>query len=447
MNDLLAARSQMAMSLVFHIVFAALGMGMPALMVAAEYRWRRTGDPVYYTLATRWAKGTAILFAVGAVSGTVLSFELGLLWPSFMRVAGAIIGLPFSLEGFAFFTEAIFIGVYLYGWNRVPPRVHLVAGVIVAISGVASAATVVSANAWMNTPTGFRVVDGRMVDIHPVAAMLNPGTLPEVLHMVLAAYAATGLMVAAIHAYLLLGARASAFHRRALSIALLIGGPAAVVQPFSGDISARYVAIWQPTKLAAMEAAFQTERGAPLRIGGVPDVDRRETRGAIVIPDALSLLAFHDPHAVVQGLDAVARDLWPPVWIVHLAFDLMVGLGLYMAAVALWALVLLARGRALAQHPALLRLLVLAGPMGFIAIEAGWTVTEVGRQPWVIYGFLRTRDAVTPMPGLVVPFATFTALYCLLGLTLAWLLSRQILATRADAPLEVPPAAAHQATP
>jgi cytochrome d ubiquinol oxidase subunit I len=195
-----------------------------------------------------------------------------------------------------------------------------------------------------------------------------------------------------------------------------------------------------------MEAVFQTERGAPLRVGGVPDVDRRETRDAIVIPDALSLLAFHDPHAVVQGLDAVARDLWPPVWIVHLAFDLMVGLGLYMAAVALWALILLARRRALAHHPALLRLLVLAGPMGFIAIEAGWTVTEVGRQPWVIYGFLRTRDAVTPMPGLVVPFVTFTALYCLLGLTLAWLLSRQILATRADAPVEVPPAAAHQAT-
>ena len=434
------------MSLVFHIVFAALGIGMPALMVAAEYRWRRTGDPVYYALATRWAKGTAILFAVGAVSGTVLSFELGLLWPSFMRVAGAIIGLPFSLEGFAFFTEAIFIGVYLYGWNRYPSRMHLVAGVIVAISGVASAATVVSANAWMNTPTGFRVVDGRMVDIHPVAAMLNPGALPEVLHMVLAAYAATGLMVAAVHAFLLLGARTSAFHRRALSIALLIGGPAAVVQPFSGDISARYVAIWQPTKLAAMEAAFQTERGAPLRIGGVPDVERRVTPGAVVIPNALSLLAFHDPRAVVQGLDAVARELWPPVWIVHLAFDLMVGLGLYMATVALWALILLARGRPLAEYPALLRMLVLAGPMGFMAIEAGWTVTEVGRQPWVIYGFLRTRDAVTPMPGLVVPFAIFTVLYCLLGVTLAWLLSRQILATRADAPIELPPPAATGAT-
>jgi cytochrome bd ubiquinol oxidase subunit I len=438
MSDLLAARSQMAMSLIFHIVFAALGIGMPALMVAAEYRWQRTGDAVYYALARRWAKGTAILFAVGAVSGTVLSFELGLLWPSFMRVAGAIIGLPFSLEGFAFFTEAIFIGIYFYGWNRVSPRVHIIAGVIVAISGIASAATVVSANAWMNTPTGFHVVAGRIVDVRPVAAMLNPGTAPEVLHMVLAAYAATGLLVAAIHAFLLLGEPRSAFHRHALSIALLIGGPAAIVQPFSGDSSARYVAIWQPTKLAAMEADFESERGAPLRIGGVADLGRRQTRGAIVIPDALSLLAFHDPHALVQGLDAVPRDLWPPVWIVHLAFDLMVGLGLYMAAVAVWALVLLVRRRMLTDHRLLLRLLVCAGPMGFVAIEAGWTVTEVGRQPWVIYGLLRTRDAVTPMPGLVIPFATFTVLYCLLGVILAWLLSRQILATRADEQVEVP---------
>lgn len=438
MGDLLAARSQMGMSLGFHIIFSALGIGMPVLMVAAEYRWRRTGDPTYEALATRWAKGTAILFAVGAVSGTVLSFELGLLWPAFMRAAGPIIGLPFSLEGFAFFAEAIFIGIYLYGWHRVSPRMHLAAGAIVVLAGAVSTLTVVSANAWMNTPTGFRFAAGRFVDIRPIAAMLNPGSGPEILHMLLAAYAATGLLVAAIHAGLLLRDPKSRFHQHALAIALLVGAPAAVLQPISGDISGRYVAHWQPAKLAAMEADFHTQRGAPLEIGGLPDVDRKQLRYALAIPDGLSLLAFHDPHALVRGLDSVPRDDWPPVAVPHVAFDLMVACGLYMALVSLWGVILLARGRALATRPTLLRMLVIGGPLGFIAIEAGWVVTEVGRQPWIIYGLLRTRDAVTPMPGLDVTFAAFSVLYGLLGAILVWLLARQILSTRADGAAAVP---------
>src|SRR5690242_4096772 len=204
MSDFLFARSQMAMSLAFHIIFAALGIGMPLLMAIAEGMHLRTKQPVYLDLCKRWAKGTAILFAVGAVSGTVLSFELGLLWPGFMEHAGAIIGMPFSLEGFAFFTEAIFLGVYLYGWDRISPRAHLAAGWAVAVSGLASAVFVMIANAWMNAPTGFRWVDGRAVDVDPIAAMMNPAAFPEVLHMVLAAYASTGLVVAGIHALRLL---------------------------------------------------------------------------------------------------------------------------------------------------------------------------------------------------------------------------------------------------
>src|SRR5881409_1091671 len=235
MNDLLAARSQMAMSLAFHIVFAAIGIAMPLLMIIAEWQWLRTKDEVYLALAKRWAKGTAILFTVGAVSGTVLSFELGLLWPGFMRYAGAIIGMPFSLEGFAFFTEAIFLGIYLYGWERVSPRAHLAAGAMVAASGAASAAFVVIANAWMNTPVGFRVVDGALMDIDPIAAMRGPAALPETLHMLLAAYAATGFAVAGIHALILLRAPGSTFHRHALGIALVVAVPAAILQPLSGD--------------------------------------------------------------------------------------------------------------------------------------------------------------------------------------------------------------------
>src|SRR2546421_3629574 len=295
MSDFLFARSQMAMSLAFHIVFAALGIGMPLLMAMAEGMYLRTKEPVYLDLAKRWARGTAILFAVGAVSGTVLSFELGLLWPEFMRFAGPIIGMPFSLEGFAFFTEAIFLGIYLYGWDLIPRPAHLAAGGVVALSGAASGIFVVIANAWMNTPTGFELAQGHAVNVDPIAAMASPAALSQTIHMTLAAYAATGFAVAGIHAFLLLKDRANAFHRRALAIALIVGAPAAVLQPISGDLSARHLARHQPVKLAAAEALFQTRAGAPLTLAGWPDVDRRETRFTIEVPYALSLLAFHDP--------------------------------------------------------------------------------------------------------------------------------------------------------
>ena len=427
MSDLLAARSQMAMSLAFHILFAVVGIGMPVLMVVAEQRYRSTGDRICLELAKRWAKGTAILFAVGAVSGTVLSFELGLLWPGFMEFAGPVIGMPFSLEGFAFFTEAIFLGIYLYGWDRISPRAHLWAGILVAVSGAASGIFVVIANAWMNAPTGFDVVNGRVANVDPIAGMLNPMAFQQTLHMTLASYAATGLAVAGIHAFLLLIDRHNAFHRRALSVALLVGAPAAVLQPISGDLSARAVAEYQPAKLAAMETHFETGRRVPLVIGGWPDMATGQTRYALRIPGGLSFLAFHDLDAEVKGLDQVPRADWPNVPIVHTAFQLMVGLGTFMALVGVWAGTLAFRRRDLCASPWFLRALALAAPMGFIAIEAGWTVTEVGRQPWIVYGVLRTADAVTPMPGLIVPFLGFTALYCFLGAMVAWLLYRQII--------------------
>jgi len=420
----------MAMSLGFHIVFAVVGIGLPALMVIAEWRWTRTGDAVYLDLAKRWSKGAAILFAVGAVSGTVLSFELGLLWPGFMRFAGSIIGMPFSLEGFAFFTEAIFLGIYLYGWDRVSRGAHLFAGIVVAVSGVLSGIFVVIANAWMNTPAGFEMVAGRAINVRPFMAMANAAAFSETLHMTLAAYAGTGLTVAGIHAVALLRGNRSAFHRLALGIALSLGAPAAILQPLSGDVSARSVAVHQPAKLAALEAHFETQRGAPFHIGGWPDVDERETRWAIRIPRALSLLAFHDPNAEVKGLDTVPRDEWPPVAIVHIAFQIMVALGTIMALVSVWALWRWWRGRAIdavVDDRRLLRALALVTPMGFLAIEAGWTVTEVGRQPWVIHGVLRTADAVTPMPGLVVPFLIFTLLYVLLGAIVVYLLRQQFI--------------------
>ena len=432
MSDLLAARSQMAMSLAFHIIFAVMGIGMPLLMVLAERQWIRTRDPVWLDLAKRWSKGTAILFAVGAVSGTVLSFELGLLWPAFMEYAGAIIGMPFSLEGFAFFTEAIFLGIYLYGWTRLTARAHWWAGVAVAVSGTVSGIFVVFANAWMNSPTGFTLVDGKPTDIDPIAAMLGPASFPQALHMTIAAFATTGIAVAGIHAWMLRRDRESTFHRAALKLALLVAVPASLLQLVSGDLSAKFVAKWQPAKLAAMEGHFVTQRSAPLRIGGIPDERTRETRYAIDVPGGLSFLAFGDFDAEVKGLDAFPESDWPPVAITHIAFQVMVGLGSLMAFASLWVIACWVRKREVADSRALLGLLALLTPAGFIAVEAGWVVTEVGRHPWIVQGVRRTADALTPMPGLVVPFAAFTLLYVFLGVIVAWLLWAQILKTQPD---------------
>ena len=433
MTDLLAARTQMALSLGFHIVFAELGIALPLMMVIAELMWRRTGDRTYLDLATRWAKGTAILFAVGAVSGTVLSFELGLLWPGFMRLAGPLIGIPFSLEGFAFFLEAIFLGIYLYGWDRVGPRAHLAAGLIVAASGAASAIFVVMVNAWMNTPVGYELAqNGKLIGIDPVRGMQSPAAFQQALHMLLASYAATGFAVAGVHAWITWRGRPSAFHRRALAIALAVGAPAAVLQPLSGDISARVVATTQPVKLAALEGQWETMRRAPLRIGGWPDAERETTRFAVEIPGGLSLLAYHDINAEVKGLTSVPREDRPPVAVVHLAFQTMVGLGSLMALIALYAGVIAWRTRELSTDRLLLIALALATPCGFIATEAGWIVTEVGRQPWVVQGLMRTGDAITPMPGLIVPLSLFTLLYVGLGAVVVSLIASLVRETAAS---------------
>jgi len=426
-SDLIAARSQMAMSLGFHIVFAALGIAMPLLMAAAEWRWLKTQDEAYLALAKRWSKGTAILFAVGAVSGTVLSFELGLLWPHFMEHAGPVVGPLFGLEGFAFFTEAIFLGIYLYGWSRISPRAHFLAGLVVAASGTASAIFVVTVNAWMNAPTGFDVVDGQITNVRPLVPLLHPMAFHETLHMLLAAFSATGFLVAGIHAFLLLRRPLSLFHRHALAIALVIGGIPAVLQPVSGDLIARAVADHQPAKLAAMEALFVTEAGADFVLFGLPDVSTRTVDYALTIPNGLSLLLHGDPRAVVPGLDQIPRQDWPPVAIIHVAFQLMVGCGLIMAGTVVWAGVRWRQGR-LEKDRWLLRTLVAIAPLGFIAIQAGWVVTEVGRQPWIIQGLMRTSKAVTPMPGLWIPMVTFSVLYLVLAGVVVWAMRRHIAA-------------------
>ncbi len=426
MEDLLAARLQMAMSLAFHIIFASIGIAMPLLMVIAEGLWLKTKDETYLTLAKKWSKGTAIMFAVGAVSGTVLSFELGLLWPTFMAHAGPVIGMPFSLEGLAFFIEAIFLGIYLYGWERVPDKIHWLSGMMVLLGGMCSGIFVVTANAWMNTPAGFTYENGEFTNIDPIAAMLNPSSFTQALHMTLAAFLAVGFAVAGIHAYFLRRDPDNPFHRKAFAIALSVGAVVSILQPISGDLSAKRLAKHQPIKLAAMEGQWETERGAPLRIGGIPDEEAEVTRYAIEIPNALSFLAHSDFNAEIMGLKDVPPENRPPVAIVHYAFQIMVACGLVMMVAGILGAWLTWKRKGLPTNNWYLKFVTACTPLGFIAIEAGWTVTEVGRQPWVVYGYMRTADAVTPMPNLIVPFLCFTVLYIFLSIIVVILLRRII---------------------
>lgn len=426
MDDLLAARLQMALSLGFHIIFACIGMTMPVLMAFSEWRWLRTGKQVYLDITKAWSRGVAIFFAVGAVSGTVLSFELGLLWPTFMKHAGAIIGMPFSWEGTAFFVEAIALGIFLYSWNKLNKWVHWISGIVVGISGVLSGIFVVAANSWMNSPAGFEWVNGEAVNIDPVKAMFNDAWLSQAIHMTLAAFVATGFAVAGVHAFLLLKNTKNIFHLQALKIALSFAAIAALLQPISGDYSAKDVAVRQPAKLAAAEALYKTSKPASLVIGGIPNDKEERVDYAIHIPGFLSFLAHGDFNAEVKGLDQFPKEDRPPVLVTHIAFQVMVGSGFLMAFAGVLYLIFSWRWKHLLLKRWWLYFIALLTPLGFIAVEAGWTVTEVGRQPWIINGIMRTKDAVSSMPGLQYSFYVITSVYILLTIIIVWLMRRQI---------------------
>ena len=412
----------MGTSLGFHIVFAVLGVGVPLLMATAEGigLWRR--DPTWMMLARRWSSAFGILFAVGAVSGTVLSFELGLLWPGFMAFSGSVIGLPFSAEGFAFFLEAIFLGLYLYGWDRLRPFHHWLTGLPVAASGAASSIFVVMANSWMNTPSGFKLVGGHLASVDPLAAAFNPSTPTETIHMLVSAYVVTGFVVAAVYAAGMLRGRHDAIHRRGLLLGMAMAAVAIVLAGITGDNSARFTYGAQPVKFAAMEGLYATTRGAPLHVGGIPSDSQGRLLYAIEIPYGLSLLAAFDPNAEVRGLNSFPADLRPNTIVVHLSFDTMVGLGIGLGLLALVFWFLVWRSRSVPGNRLLLWCLVASGPAAVITMEAGWFVTEFGRQPWIVYGIIRTTAAATSAPGLGLVFGVFTAIYVALAVTLSRLL-------------------------
>jgi cytochrome bd ubiquinol oxidase subunit I len=413
--DLVAARSQMALTLGFHIVLASLGVALPALMLIAEARGLRRGDADALLLARRWSSIVAVTFAVGAVSGTVLSFELGLLWPGLMGQYGAAYGIPFAVEGIFFFLEAIFVAIYIYGWDRLSPRMHFLSGFPIAIAGLGGTFSVVSANAWMNQPAGFTIgADGRISEVRPLEVIFNGATWYEVPHMLLAAYMVTGFLLASVYAVGMLRGRRDHYMRLGFAIPFVVAAVAAPLQIGVGDVAAREVVKQQPAKFAAMELVTETGPQRPIVLGGIL-VDG-EVRYAVEIPGLASFLAGFDVNTVVIGLDQIPPGEQPPATIVHLAWDTMLACGFALLGLGIWYGVLRLRRRDPTDTRWFLRGASIAGFLAVIALEAGWVVTEVGRQPWIVWGRLRTADAVTTARGIEVSLVAVTILYVVLGI-------------------------------
>jgi len=422
---LLEARQMQAMSLAVHIPIVCFGIAFPALVMLVEWLHLRTGNPVYRTLAKRWSKVMLALFAVGVVTGTILSFELGTLWPNFMATFGEVFGLGFALEGFSFFVEAIFIAIYVYGWDRLSPRAHFLSGIPVVVAGITGSLTVIAVNAWMNNPGGFRLEGGKAVDVQPWSALFGNSYLwHELVHMYVAGYIVTGFLLAAVYAWGWMKGRRGSYERAALTVALSAACVAAPVQVVVGDWAAREVAARQPVKLAAFEGLQTTTKGAPINVGGLYDEGEQRVRGGVEIPKLLSLLAFHDPNAPVRGLDSVPEDDRPPVTITRFAFQTMVGIGTLLATISAWFLFVRIRRRRLPDSVWFWRAVVAAGPLSIVALISGWVATEVGRQPWVVYRVMRTEEAVTGADGIPVAYATLAIVYVALAAATVWILRR-----------------------
>ena len=420
---LFEARQMQALSFAIHIPIVCFGIAFPAFVLFLEGLWLRSGDPVYRTVAKRWSKVMLALFAVGVVTGTILSFELGLLWPSFMATFGEVFGLGFTLEALSFFTEAIFIAIYVYGWDRLSPRAHFLSGVPVVVAGFTGSLMVISVNAWMNNPSGFTLEGGHVSDVRPLVALFGNDFLwHEVIHMYVAAFIVAGFLTAGVYAFAWLRGRRGRYERVALVVPLTVAALAAPVQIVVGDWAARSVARDQPTKLAALEGLHETESGAPVHLGGWYDGD--EIRYGLPLPRMLSLLAFHDPDARVEGLQEVPADERPPVNVVRFAFQTMVGIGFVLAGISAVYLFVSLRRRRLPRSLWFYRAVVAAGPLSVVALICGWVTTEVGRQPWVVYGQMRTEEAVTGASGIPVGYASLVLVYAGLLAAVAWILRR-----------------------
>jgi cytochrome d ubiquinol oxidase subunit I len=419
------ARQMQALSFAVHIPLVCFGVAFPAMVLIAEWLHLRTGDGLYRTLARRWTRVMVALFAIGVITGTILSFEMGLLWPNFTATFGDVFGLGFAIEGFSFFLEAIFIGIYVYGWERMSPRWHLLSGLPIVFTGFSGSMMVIAVNGWMNHPGGFKLANGKTTDVHPWSALFgNEFFWHELVHMYIAAFIVAGFVVAAAYAFGRLRGNWGRYERTAMAIPLTIAALAAPAQLLVGDWAARTVAADQPTKLAAMEGLQKTTKGASEHILGWYDEKTGDIKWGIEIPYLLSLLSAHDPNATVQGLDAVPKSDRPPVNVERFAFQTMVGIGTLLALIGVLTLFVRWRRRRLPQSVWFYRALVVAGPLSLVCLIAGWVTTEVGRQPWVVYGVMRTKDAVTGAGGVPVGYAVLALVYVGVATALAWILRR-----------------------
>ena len=416
-SNLDAARSQMAFTLGFHIILACFGVALPAIMLIANYRGLRRDDADALLLARRWSKVVAVTFAVGAVTGTVLSFEFGLLWPEFTGRFGEVFGVLFAIEGIFFFLEAIFVAIYIFGWERLRPWTHFWAGVPIPICGLGGAFSVVAVNSWMNQPQGFSPRTGDVTSVEPLKVIFNPAVPYEVPHMILAAYLVTGFGVASVYAVGMLRGRRDRYHRQGLLIPLTLACILAPIQFAVGDTAARSIAKDQPIKFAAMECVQETATHVTEYIYGrcTPD----GVKGGIGIPGFDSFLVGWSTDTKVIGLNTVPPEDRPPAnTMLHWAFDTMVGIGTMLIALGAWLGFAWWRRRDIPQTKWFLRAVAVSGVATVVAMECGWIVTEVGRQPWIVYEIMRTEDAVTKADGIWVTFGLIVGLYVILGVAL-----------------------------
>jgi cytochrome d ubiquinol oxidase subunit I len=419
---LLEARQMQALSFAMHIPFVCFGVAFPAFVIFMEWLGQKTGQAHYTEIARRWSKVMITLFAAGVVTGTLLSFELGILWPGFMSNFGDVFGLAFGLEGFSFFIEAIFIAIYVYGWDRMSPRLHILTGIPVIVAGITGSLMVIAVNAWMNSPGGFDMVGTEVTDVRPWEALFgNPHLWPQLTHMYLAAYIAVGFIMAGVYAFFWLKGRRDRYVKTAMLVPLAVAVIAAPAQLVIGDWSARNVANDQPVKLAALEGLYKTTDGAPETIGGWYTKDN-EVKYGIEIPKLLSLLAYHDPNATVQGLEEVPPEDRPPVNVVRIAFQTMVGIGTMMVLLSAWFFISWIRRKSIPRSKWFYRGVMVAGPAAIVATISGWVVTEVGRQPWVVYEIMRTEAAVTGADGIVFGYGALATVYAILIVATAWVL-------------------------
>ena len=412
-NDV-PARAQMATTLGFHIILACLGIALPSIVLLAEFIGLRRGNETALLLARRWSQAMGVLVAVGAVTGTVLSFEMGLLWPGLMRQYGAVLGFPFGVEGIFFFLEAIFAGIYLWGWRRLTPWAHFWSGMPIAVSGILGAMSVIAVNSWMNTPGGFTERGGQITSVNVWAVFFSRSSAYEMPHMILAAYMVSGFTVAGVYAFGILRCRRDRYHYTGFALGFV---PAAILTPvqiFVGDTAARAVAQDQPVKFAAMEYVAQTSRQVPEWLAGVYLNGR--VYGGLRIPDADSLLVGFGPGTRVTGWDTVPpADRPPVVWLIHLCFDAMVGLGFLLLLAGLWALYEWWRRRRLPPYRLFWLLGAVSGLAAIVAMECGWVVTEEGRQPWVVYQLQTTAQAATTNGAVLASLSLVIIGYAVLG--------------------------------